>query len=55
MSFAGKWMELEIMMSEISQIQATIGCFLLYVESRRIKKSMKVEGRLLLWNEQGIR
>jgi hypothetical protein len=34
MSFAGKWMELEIMINKISQTQTNISCFLSGVESR---------------------
>jgi hypothetical protein len=42
MSFAGKWMELEIiMLSEINQTQKTsITHFLSYVESKKYKKKI---------------
>jgi hypothetical protein len=45
MSFSGKWMGLEVMMlSEISQTQTSIMCFLAYVESRFKKRYESISG-----------
>jgi hypothetical protein len=52
MLFAGKWMELEILvLSKISQIQKDNTCFLSYSEPRFFFKGMKEEEGTI-WEEE---